>query len=271
MIWVVLASVLLNILFFLALVILVRWSPRRAHRDITCLTNANSSLWAMHLELGGSVELLQAAVEGILIAELCFNYFLTTIHLNQGGLMARNIFLIAGPSGSGKTTLTQELVCRISRLAKAITVTTRQPRPGEISGIDYYFVSTERFREMQANGELVESDFIYNEYYGVPRSALDMPCDTAIVITVDGALTLRRQEPNTPSIFIMPASLEAASARVVARKCPNEEFRVRRYEAEVLAARHFDHVVLNLDFTRSLRQIEGIILARRVALACSQQ
>jgi guanylate kinase len=58
-------------------------------------------------------------------------------------------------------------------------------------------------------------------------------------VTVDGALTLRRQEPNTLSIFIMPASLEAASARVAARKCPNEEFRVRRYEAEALAARRF--------------------------------
>ena len=69
MIWIVLASVLLNILFFFALVILVRGSLRRAHRDIRCLTNANASLWSMHLELTGSIELLQAAVEGVLIAE----------------------------------------------------------------------------------------------------------------------------------------------------------------------------------------------------------
>ncbi|MDR5726909.1 MAG: hypothetical protein RB191_05520 [Terriglobia bacterium] len=185
--------------------------------------------------------------------------------------MAGTIFLIAGPSGSGKTTLTQELVCHISRLAKAVTVTTRQPRPGEVSDVDYYFVSTERFREMQANGELIESDFIYNEYYGVPQTALDRACDMAIVITVDGALTLRRQEPNTLSLFILPTSLEAASARVAARRCPNEEFRVRRYEAEVLAARHFDHVILNQDFQQSVRQMETIILAQRGARQYSTQ
>jgi len=69
MISIVLASVLLNILFFFALVILVRGSLRRAHRDIGCLANANSTLWSMHTELSGSVELLQAAVEGVLIAE----------------------------------------------------------------------------------------------------------------------------------------------------------------------------------------------------------
>ena len=177
--------------------------------------------------------------------------------------MAGTIFLIAGPSGSGKTTLTQELVRRVTGLTKAITVTTRQMRPGEVSWIDYHFVSPEQFHEMQQSGELIESDFAYNEHYGVPRTALDMGCDMVIVITVDGALTLRCREPNTLSVFIMPASLEAASVRVAARKCPNEEFRVRRYEAEVLAARHFDHVILNLDFQQSVRQMEEIILAQR--------
>ena len=69
MIWIFFASVLLNIMFFFSLVILVRGSLRRAHRDIRCLANADSSLWSMHTELTGSVELLQAAVEGVLIAD----------------------------------------------------------------------------------------------------------------------------------------------------------------------------------------------------------
>ena len=184
----------------------------------------------------------------------------------EGGLTAGTIFLIAGPSGSGKTTLTQELVRRVPGLTKAVTVTTRQPRPGEISGVDYHFVSTEHFREMQQSGELIESDFAYNEHYGVPRTTLDMAGDIAIIITVDGALTLRRQVANTLGLFILPTCPEAASVRVAARKCPNEEFRIAGYEAEVLAARHFDYVILNLDFKQSLCQMEKIVLARRQPL-----
>ena len=89
--------------------------------------------------------------------------------------MAGTIFLIAGPSGSGKTTLTQELVHCVPGLTKAVTVTTRQPRPGEISGVDYHFVSTKRFREMRQGGELIESDCAYNEHYGVPRTYWILP------------------------------------------------------------------------------------------------
>ena len=177
--------------------------------------------------------------------------------------MAGTIFLIAGPSGSGKTTLTQELVRRVPGLTKAVTVTTRQPRPGEISGVDYHFVSTKRFREMRQGGELIESDCAYNEHYGVPRAVLDFAGDIAIVITVDGALTLRCQRTNARSIFILPPCPEAAAARVAARQCPNEDFRIARYEAEVLAARHFDHVILNLDFMQSVFQVEKIIFAQR--------
>lgn len=129
-------------------------------------------------------------------------------HLQKGGPMAGTIFLIVGPSGSGKTTLTQELVRRVPGLTKAVTVTTRQPRPGEISGVDYHFVSTKRFREMQQGGELIESDYAYNEHYGVPRAVLDLAGDIAIVITVDGALTLRCQRTNARSIFILPTCPE---------------------------------------------------------------
>ena len=177
--------------------------------------------------------------------------------------MARNIFLIAGPSGSGKTTLTQELVQRLPELTKAVTVTTRDPRPGEIPGVDYRFVTAERFAEIQQSGELIESDHAYNESYGMPKDVLDIVGDVAIVITINGALALRRQMANTISIFVMPDCLDTATSRVLARNSRNAELRIARYQAEILASRHFDHVILNLDFSRSLRQIEEIILGRR--------
>lgn len=144
-------------------------------------------------------------------------------------------------------------------------------RSGEISGVDYDFVSTERFKEMEQSGELIESDYAYHEHYGVPRTVLDIAGDIAIVITVRGALALRQQIANTMSIFILPPCAEAAAARVAARKCPNEEFRTAAYEAEVLTARHFDHVILNLDFQQSVYQIEKVILLRREPLVCCQR
>jgi ribose 1,5-bisphosphokinase PhnN len=94
--------------------------------------------------------------------------------------MSRTVFLIAGPSGSGKTTLTQALVQRIPRLTKGITVTTRAPRPGEVSGKDYHFVTPEQFAKMEREGELLETDHAYNESYGVPFSAVEVVGDVAL-------------------------------------------------------------------------------------------
>lgn len=175
--------------------------------------------------------------------------------------MARNIFLIAGPSGSGKTTLTQALVQRIPHLTKAITVTTRLQRPGEVDGVDYHFVSAERFFDMEQGGELIETDHAYNEDYGIPRAAFDVACDVAIVITVDGALEIKRRMANAVSLFILPACSETASARVAARNSPNADSRIAQYREEVLAARHFDRVFLNLDFSQCLDQMERATLS----------
>ena len=86
--------------------------------------------------------------------------------------MSGTVLLIAGPSGSGKTTLTRALVNRVPFLTRAITVTTRLPRPGEVSGEDYHFVSPERFVEMNQSGALIECAETYTESYGIPRTVL---------------------------------------------------------------------------------------------------
>lgn len=81
--------------------------------------------------------------------------------------MSGTVLLIAGPSGSGKTTLTRALVRRVPFLTRAITVTTRLPRPGEVSGEDYHFVSPEQFVEMNRSGALIECAETYTESYGI--------------------------------------------------------------------------------------------------------
>ena len=177
--------------------------------------------------------------------------------------MSGIVLLIAGPSGSGKTTLTRGLVNRVPFLTRAITVTTRLPRPGEVSGEDYHFVSPERFAEMNRAGALIECAETYTESYGIPRTVLAGTCDRALILTGGGALALRQRLPNSISIFIQPASAAAAAARILERRCPNSEYRIGGYDQEVAASSQFDRVFLNEDFDETLDQIEDFYLSAR--------
>ena len=100
--------------------------------------------------------------------------------------------------------MTQSLVERVPQLTKGITATTRVPRPGEVSGKDYHFVTPLQFSEMQQAGAFLETDYAYNESYGVPRSALEVEGDVALIVTVPGALSLRRILPYAMTLFVMP-------------------------------------------------------------------
>ena len=177
--------------------------------------------------------------------------------------MLGTVLLIAGPSGSGKTTLTRALVSRVSFLTRAITVTTRLPRPGEVSGEDYHFVSPDQFDEMNRAGDLIECAETYTESYGIPRAVLAGMCDRALILTGGGALALRQRLPNSISIFIQPVSAAAAAARIVERNCPNSQSRIAGYEQEVAASSQFDRVFLNKDFAETLEQIEDFYLSVR--------
>ena len=177
--------------------------------------------------------------------------------------MSGTVLLISGPSGSGKTTLTRALVRRVPFLTRAITVTTRLPRPGEVSGEDYHFVSLEQFVEMNRSGALIECAETYTESYGIPRTVLVGLCDRALILTGGSALAIRQRLSNSISIFIQPASAAAAAARIVERNCPNSQSRIAGYEQEVAASSQFDRVFLNEDFDETLDQIEDFYLSAR--------
>ena len=183
--------------------------------------------------------------------------------ITEGASMSGTVLLIAGPSGSGKTTLTRALVNRVPFLTRAITVTTRLPRPGEVSGEDYHFVSPERFAELKRADALIECAETYTESYGIPRAVLAGMCDRALILTGGGALALRQRLPNCLSIFIQPASAAAAAERILERNCPNSEYRIAGYEQEVAASSQFDRVFLNADFDETLDQIEDFYLSAR--------
>jgi guanylate kinase len=177
--------------------------------------------------------------------------------------LSRTVFLIAGPSGSGKTSLTHALTQRINGLTKGITVTTRAPRPGEVDGRDYNFVSPEEFAAMEKRGTVLETDKAYNESYGVPHSALEPVGDIALIVTVAGAMSLKRLLPYSMTLFIVPESSAVAACRVAERNSPNELPRVASYESEAATARYFDSVHHNLHFDQTLHDLETVIHARR--------
>jgi len=177
--------------------------------------------------------------------------------------MSGTVLLVAGPSGSGKTTLTRALVNRVPFLTRAITVTTRLPRPGEVSGEDYHFVSPKQFAGMNRAGALIECAETYTESYGIPRTVLAGLCDRALILTGGGALALRQRLSNSISIFIQPASAAVAAARIVERNCPNSQSRIAGYQEELAASSQFDRVFLNEDFETTLDQIEDFYLSAR--------
>jgi guanylate kinase len=177
--------------------------------------------------------------------------------------MSRTVFLIAGPSGSGKTSLTQALLSRVDGLSKAVTVTTRQQREGEVNGVHYFFVDREQFIAMNTADDLLETDYAYNEWYAVPRSALESQGDIAIIVTTPGTLSLKRAIPDVKTLFVLPPCALTAAQRVEARACANEIERLANYEAEIAAAQYFDHVFVNMDFEQTLLKMQDYVLSCR--------
>jgi guanylate kinase len=184
--------------------------------------------------------------------------------------LSNTLYLISGPSGSGKTTLTHALLQHVPNIRKVVTVTTRLPRYGEINGLDYHFVSLTRFTEMEAAGEFIETDYAFDEHYGIPMSALDLHgeavSDLAVIITTEGARALRQLLCSTHSIFIMPSDSETAALRVAKRAAPNQQARISAFENEVVAAREYSAVILNLDFDQALEQIIKTVTDHRLSL-----
>jgi guanylate kinase len=176
------------------------------------------------------------------------------------------LVVLTGPSGVGK----DSVLARLKSLGRpyyfAITATTRPPRKGEVDGIDYHFVSPERFGEMLDRGELLEHALVYGRRYGVPkapiRKALAEGRDVIFRTDVQGARYIRTAVPGTLTIFISVASGDELKRRLLARSqdAPDQlEVRLRLAPEETRAAPEFDHTVINHDLDQCLAEIEEIV------------
>ena len=162
------------------------------------------------------------------------------------------LVVLSGPSGAGKDAVRDLLLEWAPRMHRVVTATTRKPRPGEVEGRDYHFISEETFDELLATGGFIEQAFVYDHRNGVPRIEVEDPIgfgrDAIARVDVQGAATLKRLLPQALLIFVSPGSLEEAARRMKSRGSDTPEEQQRRLETakrEMAAADLFDHVVEN--------------------------
>jgi guanylate kinase len=180
------------------------------------------------------------------------------------------LIVISGPSGVGKDALIQRMKQRQQPFHFVVTATDRPPRPGEIHGQDYHFVSTEEFRRMIDQDELLEHATVYGQHKGIPkpqvRQALASGRDVIMRLDVQGASTIRRLIPGAILVFLTAASPEELARRLRRRKCDTPEQieqRIRIAQEELKRLPEFDYIVINRDseLDRAVDAVLAIIRA----------
>jgi guanylate kinase len=189
------------------------------------------------------------------------------IHERRGLML-----VMSSPSGAGKTTLTRRLLSEDDDVVMSVSATTREPRPGEKDGNDYYFVSHERFRDMIDQDELLEHAVVFDNRYGTPRGpvieALQSGKDVIFDIDWQGTQQLMSSASaiDLVRIFILPPSVRALEDRLCKRGQDTEETitkRMAQAESEISHWAEYDYVLINDDFDRTYEDLKAIVRAER--------
>ncbi|MDI4238700.1 guanylate kinase [Bradyrhizobium sp. Arg237L] len=188
--------------------------------------------------------------------------------VERRGLM----FVLSSPSGAGKTTLSRMLVAETPALQMSVSATTRQKRPGEVEGRDYYFVNQTRFDEMVANGELLEYATVFGNCYGTPRApveaALSSGKDVLFDIDWQGTQQLRSRSPNdVVSVFILPPSVAALEQRLHTRAQDSDEIirgRMKKAGDEMSRFDAYDYIVVNDNIGIAFESVKSILRAEQL-------
>jgi guanylate kinase len=183
------------------------------------------------------------------------------------------LVVISGPSGAGKGTIVQGLLRRDPSLWLSVSATTRDPRPGEVDGRDYRFLSVDEFKELVAADGFIEWFEVYDDLKGTPRGPveerLERGEDVVLEIDTKGALAIRRLYPDAVLVFIRPPTRDAQRKRILERGADDAASVERRLakaaEEEAEAIRSFDHIVVNDEVDRAVGELAAILQRRRRA------
>ena len=190
-------------------------------------------------------------------------------HLNKlqrGKVLGLNIVL-SSPSGAGKTTITKKLSQKYPNIKVSISHTTRKPRPNEIDGVDYFFVSKSEFEELISKGNFYEHAKIFDNYYGTSKNLVKKlhkeKFDVVFDIDWQGTKKLSEfKELNLIKIFILPPSKKELKNRLIKRNQDNKltvEKRLKQYENDIQHWSDYDYIIINNDLESCFSQIEKII------------
>ena len=180
------------------------------------------------------------------------------------------LFVVSAPSGAGKTSLCRAITGSLEDLTHSISYATRRPRPGEIDGRDYYFVSQERFRDMIQAGDFAEWAEVHSNLYGTSRRVLDdlisKGLDVILDIDTQGAKQIKAKYDTAVFIFILPPSLDILEERLRNRKSDHEDEirkRMQRSREEIRDYAMYDYIIVNRDFDRALTELRSIVISER--------
>lgn len=188
--------------------------------------------------------------------------------MNRRGLM----LVLSSPSGAGKTTISRALLEREKHLTMSISVTTRKPRPAEVDGKDYHFVSVDRFHEMVAGRELLEHASVFDNFYGTPRGAVEkiLSAGQDVLFDIDWQGTqqlAQNARADLVSVFVLPPSVDELERRLTARAQDSAEEVEKRMSKAADEMSHwfeYDYIIVNRDLERSIARVQAILAAERL-------
>ncbi len=190
--------------------------------------------------------------------------------------MARKgtLFIVSAPSGAGKSSLIKALLDSnpSSDMKVSVSHTTRQPRPGEVDGVHYHYISTADFKQQIENGEFFEWAEVFGNYYGTSRVTIEKTLEQGIDIFLDidwqGARQIKEKMPEARGVFILPPSREELERRLNSRGQDSEAViskRMAEAQAEMSHYDEYDYLIINDDFATALEDLHAIVRAERLA------
>ncbi len=177
----------------------------------------------------------------------------------------QRLIVLSGPSGSGKATLLNYITSHTD-IKRVVTFTTREPRPGEVDGVDYNFITWDKFDRMLRDGDLVEAERVYGDYYyGSPRDIFaGTDGDVIMELDTEGANNYRKHYENILTVFILPPSIAVLVDRIEKRhKETNFGGRLRSAIPQIEVAAEYDYIVVNDDIERVGTEIVDFLQTRQ--------
>jgi len=181
-----------------------------------------------------------------------------------------SLIILSGPSGAGKGTIHNELLKRNNNLKYSISMTTRSPRNDEVDGVDYFFVTENKFKEEIEKDSFLEYAIVHGNFYGTPKENVEKfindGYDVILEIDIQGALNIKEKYKDGIFIFIMPPSMKELKNRLVKRGTETKEKVVERFKnayKEINEFSKYNYVVINDVVDNAVKKVEAIMQAER--------